>query len=58
MKPFLIVVSAAFGLLVVAHIARAIVEPSAIHNPWVIGTTILSAGLCVWAVVLLRRLPK
>jgi hypothetical protein len=56
MKAYLITTGAIFGLITVAHIWRFVVEGSSLVNePVFVLLTILSAALCVWAVLLLRR---
>lgn len=47
MKTYLAVTTVIFGLLTIAHIWRAVVEPSARH-PGFIVLTGLSALLCIW----------
>jgi hypothetical protein len=54
MKAYVIVTGTAFGLLAIAHVWRAIVEPSARH-PGFILLTVLCVALCGWAFTLLRR---
>jgi xanthine/uracil permease len=49
MKPFLIVVGTVFGLIVVAHLARTVVEPQMARDPWFWFLTILAAGMSAWA---------
>ena len=59
MKPYLMVTSAVFGLITVAHIWRIIAEnPHLAVEPWFILLTLLAAGLCLWALRLLWRLPR
>jgi hypothetical protein len=59
MKTYLVVTAAVFGLLVVAHIWRMIVETgSGTHNPWFVAITIAAAALCLWSVRLLMRRPS
>jgi hypothetical protein len=48
MKLYLAFTSFVFGALTVVHIWRAAIEPST-HNVWFVGTTVLSAVLCLWA---------
>jgi len=53
------ITGAVFGLLVVAHIWRAIEEgPGVVKNPFYIIITIAAAGLCLWAWRLLRLMPR
>lgn len=59
MKAYLITTSTIFGLITLAHIWRAIdAEPAVAKDPFFILLTALATGLCIWAVSLLRRLPK
>jgi hypothetical protein len=56
MKAFIVTAAAAFGLLALAHVAR-IVEEGAhlLTQPIFLATTVGSAGICVWAIVILRQ---
>lgn len=59
MKAYVMITGAVFGLLVVAHIWRAIEEgPGVVKNPFYIIITIAAAGLCLWAWRLLRLMPR
>ena len=59
MKSYVIVTGLIFGLVTVAHILRMITEnPGLATDPAYIALTVLSAGLCVWALFMLRRLRK
>jgi len=59
MKAYIMITGAVFGLLVVAHIWRAIEEgPGVVKNPFYIIITIAAAGLCLWAWRLLRLMPR
>jgi len=45
-----------FALMFVAHVARVMVEGTwLLREPLIIGTSIASLGLAVWAAYLLRR---
>ena len=55
MKSFLIVVGAVFGLIVVAHAARMVVEPHLATDPWYWLLTVVAAVLSGWAWRLLWR---
>jgi len=58
MKAYVITTGAVFGLLVVAHIWRAIEEGSALlKDPFYIVITIATAVLCLWAWRVLRQMP-
>jgi hypothetical protein len=57
MKAYVITSGAVFGLLTIAHIVRAIFEGvHVVANPIFVIITLISAGLCIWAVTTLRRL--
>lgn len=59
MKAYLVATCIIFGLITAAHIWRAIVEgPHLATDPWFILLTAVAAGLCLWALRLLRRWPK
>jgi hypothetical protein len=59
MKPYLMVTSAVFGLIAVAHIWRIIAEnPHLAVEPWYVLLTLAAAGLCLWALRLLWGSPK
>jgi hypothetical protein len=59
MKPYLMITSAVFGLITVAHIWRIIAEnPHLAVEPWFVLLTLAAAGLCLWALRLLRRSPR
>ena len=56
MKAYLITTAAVFGLITLAHIARIVTDwPHLATNLVYILLTIAAAGLCFWAVRLLRR---
>jgi hypothetical protein len=61
MKIYLALTAVVFGLLTVLHLWRMIAESTSLaKDPWFLLLTLLSAGLCVWAVRLLvvaRRRP-
>jgi hypothetical protein len=55
MKAYLLTTGTVFGLITVAHIWRVINESEALaREPWFILITLFAAGLCVWAIRLLR----
>lgn len=55
MKAYIIITGIVFGLLVVAHVWRAIAEgPQILHQPWFDVITLAAAALFVWAMCLLR----
>ena len=49
MKAFLVTAGAVFGLIVVAHIARIVVEPDKASDPWFLALTVVAGGLSAWA---------
>jgi hypothetical protein len=59
MKAFLVTSGTIFGLITVAHIARAIVEgPSIATDPFFILLTLLAAGVSAWAWRLLWTMSR
>ena len=55
MKAYVMTTGAVFALLTLAHLLRIIVEgPHLAKDPFWVLITIAAAGLCVWAVWLLR----
>ena len=55
MKAYLITTATVFGLIAVAHIWRIVGESTALlREPWFVLLTALAAGLCLWALRLLR----
>ena len=56
MKAFIVTAAIAFGLLTLAHIARVFEEGAhLLRQPIFLGTTVGSAAICFWAIVILRR---
>lgn len=56
MRAYLIATCIVFGLLVVVHLGRLIVEgPRVASDPWFVGATVVAAGLAGWSWRLLRR---
>ncbi len=48
-----------FGLLVLAHVWRVAAEsPALAREPFFVVATLVAAGFCLWAVLLLRRRPS
>jgi hypothetical protein len=59
MKAYLVTSGVVFALVLLAHVARIVAE--GVHvaaNPWFVGSTVLSAALCVWAWRLLRQMTR
>jgi hypothetical protein len=55
-KAYVITTGVIFGLLTIAHLARMFVEEGHLaREPEYLVITALSAGLCLWAVYVLRR---
>jgi hypothetical protein len=58
-KAYVITTGTVFGLIVVAHIWRAIAEgPDLVRNPVYILLTVVPAGLALWAWRVLRAMPR
>jgi len=56
MRAHVIVTSAVFALLVLAHVARLFAEGWHVAgDPWFFGATVLGAVLSLWGWVLVRR---
>lgn len=59
MKAYLITTGTVFGLVVVAHIWRAVEEgPALAKNPFYIVLTVAAVALCLWACRLLRLMAR
>jgi len=59
MKAYVITTGAVFGLLALAHVARVIQEGWGVGaDPFFILTTLMSAGLCLWAWRVFRHTPR
>ena len=59
MRAFISAAGIVFGLIVVAHLWRAVAEgPQVFADPWYIGLTVAAAGLGGWAWRVLRSLPR
>jgi predicted Co/Zn/Cd cation transporter (cation efflux family) len=59
MKAYVITTGVIFGLITVAHLLRFVAEGSRlVTEPVFILLTVLSAALCVWAWLVLRRLSR
>jgi len=59
MKAYVITTGTVFGLIVVAHIWRAIAEgPALARDPIFILVTVAAASLSVWAWRLLSPMPR
>jgi hypothetical protein len=59
MKAYLMTTGVVFGLMVVAHIWRAIEEgPGLAKDPFFIVITIAATALCIWALRLLRLMRR
>ena len=55
MRTYVAITGVLFGLITLAHIWRVVEESSQLAmDPFFIATTLASAGLCIWAVRLLR----
>jgi hypothetical protein len=59
MKAYVMTTGSAFGLLVVAHVVRAVAEgPHLAADPFFILTTAIAAALGVWAWRVLKLIPR
>jgi len=58
MRAYVMTTGILFGLLTLIHVWRYIQEGSQIVEPFFVGITVLAAGLCLWAVRLLRSVPR
>ena len=59
MKAYLLASGGAFGLVVLAHLMRVIVEGTSVaRDPTFIVATIAATAMCLWAIRLLRVLPR
>ena len=63
MKAYLTTTGTLFGLLALAHLLRTVAERDRlVADPWFYlegpGIGLVGASLCVWALLLLRRLPR
>ena len=56
MKPFLITVGIVFGLIVIAHLWRTVVEPELQKDPWFWTLTAVAGALSGWAWLLVWRM--
>jgi hypothetical protein len=57
MKSYIVTTGGAFGLLALAHMARMFDEGAhLIGEPVFLLTTVGSVAVCVWAIVLLKKL--
>jgi hypothetical protein len=55
MKAFLWATGIVFGLITVAHVWRVVAESRALaKDPWFLLTSVVAAGLSLWAFRLLR----
>ena len=59
MKAYVISTCTVFGLIVAAHIWRAIAEgPAVAKDPFFLLMTIAAATFCLWALQVLKSLPR
>ncbi len=59
MKAYVTTTGALFALLVLVHLWRALAEgPQKFADPFFICTTVLSAGLAVWAYRVRAKIPR
>ena len=61
MKAYLVVSSALFALVGIAHLLRLFIERDQLTDPWFLAHNLVAfvvgGGLAVWALKLLRRQP-
>ena len=59
MKAYLIITGALFGVVTISHIARIVTEnPRLATQPFFLLVTLLTTGLCLWALRLLLSSRK
>lgn len=59
MRAYIGITGLVFALMFAAHVARILAEgPGLLRDPIIIMTSVLSLGLCIWALVLLTRGPR
>lgn len=59
MRAYVITTGIVFGLIVVAHIARAVAEgPALLKNPFYVLSTLAAVALLLWAWRVLRTIPR
>ena len=59
MKAYLAFTAALFALLAVLHLWRMVAESTSLaRDPWFLVITLVSAGLCAWALRLLMTMRK
>ena len=58
MKAYIVTTGTLFGLIVVAHVMRAVEEPHLATDPWYILLTAAAAAISLWAWRLLKTLPR
>jgi hypothetical protein len=55
MRGYIITSGTVFGLILLAHVAKAMAEGvSTLNDPWFVGSSIVAAALAVWAIRLIR----
>lgn len=55
MKTYIATTGLLFLALAVVHLLRILQEPHLARDPWFITTTVISIGMSVWALQLVRR---
>ncbi|HMV32373.1 MAG: hypothetical protein U0104_08350 [Gemmatimonadales bacterium] len=56
MRRYLMITSAIFGLVTLAHLWRIVAEDRGLLvDPFYLALTLLAGGMCAWGVRLLRR---
>ena len=58
MKAYVITTGVIFAVITIAHILRIVAEPRTATEPFFILLKVLSAALCAWGFLVLRRLNR
>jgi hypothetical protein len=59
MRTYVGITGLIFALMFAAHVARILAEGTGLlREPLIVVTSVLSLGLCIWALVLLTRGPR
>ena len=59
MKAYVVTTGSVFGVLVLAHVWRAVEEgPHVATDPWFVLFTVVAAALSIWAWRVLRLMPR
>jgi len=58
MKAYVMTTGVIFALITIAHVMRLVTEPHTFTEPFFLLLTLLSAALCTWGFLVLRRLNR